>query len=278
MKTHIVFLIISASLAAYCTPLFGADGPLQYARVKSATYATHARCSINGQSPEHLNQRVADLYRLEYVGPYEEEGIVADEYKLRRLSMRTSKTVQHSPVGTCRWRNKGGELPIFFELFKSKDSSVLLNPSILLRNPFLFPCLSGTENAKQKGDKWTTKIPAFLTSGKLAEEVVLDGKWPAEKLKPVIVSSKWTENKEILGYKCAKIESSFAVNPKKVKVEENGYAEYQVTSYFATGIGLPVATIVKGNGIEVADTGPKTVAKKFKFFSKAILVSYEPID
>ncbi len=77
------------------------------------------------------------------------------------------------------------------------------------------------------------------------------------------------------GYRCAVIDFWFeAKADEKLKQgKEDGQVRYEGTSYFAPDIGLPVVTVLRGDGFLIDKAGNR---KTIVLRRKEVLVSHQP--
>ena len=164
--------------------------------------------------------------------------------------------------------------PLMSSDARLNQSGFMLRDSTLRDELLLFPVFELTGMTLREGERWQFNAPPFLLL-EGTTELLRKNMLRPEKLPLTQVHSHWKEWKDVNGYRCAVIGFWFeAKADEKLKQgEEDGKVRYEGTSYFAPDIGLPVVTMLRGDGFVTDKAGNR---KTIVLRRKAVLVNHEP--
>ncbi len=156
---------------------------------------------------------------------------------------------------------------------RMREAASMLVTASFGEHLFFFPVFDANGTKVRKGQQWEyTATPFVLLEGTF--ELLRENKLRPKELPATTIHSHWKEWKEVNGYRCAVIDFRFEAKPdEKLKQgKEDGEVRYEGTSYFAPDIGLPVVTVLRGDGFVVDKAGNR---KAIVLRRKEVLVGYE---
>ena len=258
-----------------------------YKPFMQATYAVY-----HYEEPSRKD-RLYKLYRLTWDGTV---GKPFEMYRYQRYALKVGPIGKRGTAidfgGPSReYITAGGVLPRFSQMFRMpvppeeyrgsmlsegrmREGASMLGTVSFREHLFRFPVFEANGMTLRKGQQWQYSAPPFvLHEGTF--ELLRENKLRPKELPLTTIHSHWKDWKKVDGRRCAVIDFWFEAKPdEKLKQgKEDGQVRYEGTSYFAPELGLPVVTVLRGDGFVVDKKGRR---KTIVLRRKEVLVHYEP--
>ena len=258
---------------------------LQYSRFWQAQYAVYTDLGPGTYDRQRggYNNRGFMLYRLEYsktLDHYQPQkslpsvSVRFDMYDQDSLNMTNIRATELSGRGAFEL-TRSGNLALLTELWRQGGTPLAAwSPPFIVEMPLLFPAFTPDAASLRPRDRWESETAPFALLGSTFDSI-LQGKLDVRTLPPTVIHSHWKDWKEVDGRRCAVIDFWFeAKADEKLKQgKEDGQVRYEGTSYFSLELGLPVVTVLMGDGFVVDKKGRReTIVLR----RKEVLVDYEP--
>lgn len=260
---------------------------LAYKPFMQVTYAVYQH-----EEPSRKDARYS-LYRLEWDGsirtPFELYRYQRYEFNVGLPERNATAIDFGGPVP--EYVAPGGVLPRFSQVFEMpvpeheyrgsilsearlREVASMLGTGTFAEHLFFVPVFDAKGSRLRNGQRWQYTAPPFVLLEAIGQ-LLRENKIKPKELPPTTVHSHWKEWKDVNGYRCAVIDFWFeAKADEKLKQgEEDGKVRYEGTSYFAPDIGLPVVTVLRGDGFVTDKAGNR---KTIVLRRKEVLVNHEP--
>ena len=258
-----------------------------YKPFMQATYAVY-----HHEEPSR-KERLYMVYRLTWDGtvrkPFESYRYQRHALNVGHMGKRGSAIDFGGPFS--EYVTAGGVLPRFSQMFRMpvppaeyrrsvfsdarmREAGSMLGTGTFAEHLFWFPVFDANGTSLQKGQKSQYNAPPFVLL-KGTFELLRENKLRPKELPLTTIHSHWKDWKEVDGRRCAVIDFWFeAKADEKLKQgKEDGQVRYEGTSYFSLELGLPVVTVLMGDGFVVDKKGRReTIVLR----RKEVLVDYEP--
>ncbi len=260
--------------------------PFAYKPFMQATYAV-CHC----EDPPPYEERPYVLYQF-LLDKTHELPFRFQRYRRSRIDMRPQVAqIEFSPNGLTNV-SPGGQLPVKTAAFRRpvpeeayrhpflssdvrmNEAGAMLGTRALESELFLFPVFRTDGMTLQEGHRWQYSAPPFvMLEGTL--ELLRENKLRPKELPPTTIHSHWKDWKEVEGRRFRVIDVWFEVkaDEKLQQGKGDGKVRYEGTSYFSPELGLPVVTVLKGDGFVVDKRGNK---KTIFLRRKEVLIHFEP--